>query len=47
MDEIWIRNGLPFYDELKDCVSSVLTYIMKKLKNLKEILSYKRQLILD
>ena len=35
MDEIWIRNGLPFYDELKDCVSSVADLYAKEIKKSK------------
>jgi len=35
MDEIWIRNGLPFYDELKDCVSSVADLYAKEVKKSK------------
>ena len=35
MDEIWIRNGLPFYDELKDCVSSVADLYTKEVKKSK------------
>ena len=35
MDEILIRNGLPFYDELKDCVSSVADLYVKEIKKSK------------
>ena len=35
MDEIWSRNGLPFYDELKDCVSSVADLYAKEVKKAK------------
>ena len=35
MDEIWIRNGLPFYDELKNCVSSVADLYAKEVKKAK------------
>jgi len=35
MDEIWIRKGLPFYDQLKDCVSNVAELYAKEVKKAK------------
>ncbi len=35
MNEIWIRNKQPFYNELKDCVSSVADLYAKEIKKSK------------
>ena len=35
MDEIWIRNKQPFYDELKNCVSSVADLYAEEVKKSK------------
>ena len=38
---------ITFYDDLKDVYLKLQKNIMKKLKKIKEILLYKRQLILE
>ena len=48
MDEIWIRKDSDYYEPLKSIVSDVINlYTQKKLKNLKEILLYKKQQTLE